>query len=1093
MDIDVLLTIKSSPVTLIELVENHPKHNTTNPLRRRVMRHKGQEPKLVSFTPKPAANHCKADSFFATVKNKFSLPMVSFIIATLSLVTFSTGCGPLTPPEPCTYTALHSDRMFHCSPYTELAPVQPGAAITYNNNRGDFPQSWPQLGHNQHHSPVFPATPTAPSFISTTGVFWAAPLTGLDFQRYRRARFNIPDEGGQVWARIMATTLGGIMGVTVAQGIVFSQQSDNHVYALDAQSGDLIWKKELVNVGGMGQAIAADVGGKLVLFVAVGDAGFTVEQAINFTNGKPHVRGAGYSAVYALDGVTGNLIWELPTRGASRVAPVYLDGNLYVATAGGAFHVINAANGTIQGTYNTPNGGFPGLAHLNWYRNPTTNQLLIYFGILRPRGILAIDVTNPRAPALAWQVNPTGAIANSPGDTAVAIDPASGTLVTTVFTNAGNAANGEFDLRVLALDATTGVEKWNALTGTGPSIPGFKASVPMINGDFVYFGNSLAETYNSYNLTTGAKNWSTKLPGGYNDPPGHPIRRRPSGASVFYEGNILQAQGDSIWTLNAASGAIMNKFQTPLHTSGTWAVVQPAIVGKQMYLSSLSGWVFAVPVDHVMSTSGAFERPEKPNAVPKRQPESYDPAAAPTFAQASQFGKDWKMFAGGQERNSVVAQGPAGITWTTALNGSIALNAPPRDEALYGTEIATLMTHWAFGVGTGVTPANGILYVGSDRFTVNALNAVTGELIWRHRTANFNFGQPLVTTTNVIVAAGDPWMTLGLTGPFRSNAGPTPHPDANLGERLPVITALDLKTGVERWSVYTSTGTSAMTPLFWDKQSTLFLVNGEGHVWAMNAATGTLDGRFLKVGVQIARPNVDVGGYNGTSSANIFKDPAGDLMIVGTAAPNKMTAINLSTTAKLWDQTFPGINTHLTGFAATTPAVSQSTGFVVGTVIIDADYTLNTATLLAFALNAKTGAIVWTAPLGSGPIPADLVAATPVINATHAYFNNPLSNEVLSVVLSTGAVQWRTGVTPPAGKKSWGPGVLVNGKLIQPVGPDLVTFNATTGLTLNTLPVGGSFTFNHPTVAGKTLYIGNSWGHVHAFPLGTVTGDLADN
>jgi hypothetical protein len=35
-------------------------------------------------------------------------------------------------------------------------------------------------------------------------------------------------------------------------------------------------------------------------------------------------------------------------------------------------------------------------------------------------------------------------------------------------------------------------------------------------------------------------------------------------------------------------------------------------------------------------------------------------------------------------------------------------------------------------------------------------------------------------------------------------------------------------------------------------------------------------------------------------------------------------------------------------------------------------------------------------------------------------------------------------------------------------------------------------TYNHPTVIGKTLYIGNSWGWVTAIPLVTVTGDPAD-
>ncbi len=44
------------------------------------------------------------------------------------------------------------------------------------------------------------------------------------------------------------------------------------------------------------------------------------------------------------------------------------------------------------------------------------------------------------------------------------------------------------------------------------------------------------------------------------------------------------------------------------------------------------------------------------------------------------------------------------------------------------------------------------------------------------------------------------------------------------------------------------------------------------------------------------------------------------------------------------------------------------------------------------------------------------------------------------------------------------------------MGSDLYTFDATTGAVLKRYTVGGTFTYNHPTVLGGTLYIGNSFG-----------------
>jgi outer membrane protein assembly factor BamB len=78
------------------------------------------------------------------------------------------------------------------------------------------------------------------------------------------------------------------------------------------------------------------------------------------------------------------------------------------------------------------------------------------------------------------------------------------------------------------------------------------------------------------------------------------------------------------------------------------------------------------------------------------------------------------------------------------------------------------------------------------------------------------------------------------------------------------------------------------------------------------------------------------------------------------------------------------------------------------------------------------------------------VGPTPLLDSSRVYLNNPVSSSVVALNLMTGAIQWQTPVTTPAGRFSWGPGVLIKGdKLIQPVGPTLYTLNATTGVVLN--------------------------------------------
>jgi outer membrane protein assembly factor BamB len=212
-------------------------------------------------------------------------------------------------------------------------------------------------------------------------------------------------------------------------------------------------------------------------------------------------------------------------------------------------------------------------------------------------------------------------------------------------------------------------------------------------------------------------------------------------------------------------------------------------------------------------------------------------------------------------------------------------------------------------------------------------------------------------------------------------------------------------------------------------------------------------------------------------------------MVVGMTMPNRMVAIDLSTASVVWTQDLAAYGTtYLTGFAPMSPAVHQGNGLVVGSVLINADTTANTTDVLAFALNASTGAVVWAQHLGRGPIPTGFTSPIPLLDNSRVYLNNPVGNNIVALNLLTGTIQWQTGVVTPPGRFSWGPGVLTGGKLIQPVGPTLYTLNASTGSVLNQYAVGGSFTYNHPTVIGKTLYIGNSWGWVTARPLSVVTG-----
>ncbi len=992
-----------------------------------------------------------------------------------------------------------SQDIFSCGSHevsTQQDPVLQYVSLdTYNHYRQFYPHNWDQLSYNQQHNPVFTVGDGAPDFLRN-GTFWFAPLTGFEFMRVAHAgpRYGDP----QVFGSTAAQWLGNVEGLSVVDGIAYVQESANALYALDAKTGNPIWCRcedelpsgrrlppvgpPLVNAA-MGHTIVETINGRTIVFVSTGDVAFTLQNAVAYANGQTVVRGANFTSVYALDGLTGDEIWRFDTKGEAMPTPVYKNGTLFINTGDGHLYSLDARSGTLLSTFANPGLGFSSMSSPNWFTTKSGRLLMIY-GTQHPANMVAVDVTNPAAAKLAWSYLLPNAISTGLGDVPPVVDPEYGFVITDALVANGTNADGTaiLDINVFALDAATGKLKWSRLAcqdyyGTSSACTispnSFRGSIPMVNAGNLYVGVLLDETYRSYKVKDGSLRWVTSISNGIE-------LQQPRGGGVYYNGRVVQANGRHIHTFDPNTGVILNDFTSPGYFA-VWGITTPVIVGNQMYLGSISGWAFAAPASFLMTSPGYGDAPTvPPSDIPMlpKPPAYYNASALPTSTQASAFPSAWYAYAGGQEHNAYFATGPSGVQWQTPLNASLALNAPPRDEAIFGSEVATHMTTLAFGVGTGVAPVNGIVYTGSDRYTVNALNAYTGELIWRFSTINANFGQPLVTPEAVVVAsAGDPWMNFSQVVRYMNGSA------FNVGASFQDLHGLDPKTGVEKWNFYTA-GTNAMTPLYYN--GNLYWLNGQGYLWAINASTGEPVAPYLDSDGNPALPRLL--GDNVIDSANIYIDSNGSaLMLVGTFKDSVFYGIDIATGKVRWTQTLASYNPYLTGFAPASPAVDQAQGLLVSTVLVNADTTNNTASLLAFALNVKTGAVVWTKNVGSGPIPYGYTAATPMLNQGSVYLLNSIAQQEVSLTTATGAIRWTQPVTISNGKLSWGPGVVTGTRLIQAVGPDLYTFDTRNGRIVNVYNVGGSFTYNNPAVIGSTLYIGNSWGWVLAYPLTTVT------
>lgn len=968
-----------------------------------------------------------------------------------------------------------------------------GPATTYQRYAKFFPSSWNQLQYNQSHNPVFSVPKNAPSFL-THGTSWASPITGDEFLRLARGFSRYGINGGENWGSESAQWLGNVTGVSVVDGIVYAEESNNEVVALDAATGLPIWKAKTVN-SAMGQPLVENINGKPIIFVSAGDVGFTVKNALNFANqvspSQPATRGANFSAVYAINGLTGKKIWRFDTKGNAMPTPVYHNGSLFFNTGGGHLYALNASTGTLQSSLLNPNPSFSSMSSANFYTTPSGAFYVIYgtqsanIGTSSGDNLIAVNETNPLNPIRAWSYNVVQGVNTGLGDVPPVVDQKLGLVLTDVLVNQGTPAKPLLNIQVIAVNANTGTLSWSHHAGSGPSgfVPySFKGSVPMIHGNNLYLGDLLNQTYQSYNVTTGVKRWTTPLSSS-RDISG--TVHQPRGGAVYWKGKIIEAEGINIFTISAKTGKILNNFMDPGYF-GVWGITTPVIVGNEMYLGSISGWIFAVPVNFVTTNPGTGPGPGVRSAlsgqgnvsvaasavVPPNPPSYFNPAALPTNLQKE--GSPNQNTSENQHHNDVTKANARPTSWQTALHHSLALSAPARDSAILGTQTAIEKTSLAFGAGSGITPSNGIVYIGSERYRVNAINAITGQKIWSFKTVNANYGHPIVTPKAVIVSSGDPWFNF--TGLVHITKGIHAH----VGASFQNLHGLNPITGKEMWTFYTA-GSNMTTPLY--NKGNLYWLNGNGNVWGINATTGKPIAPFEN---PQGNPTLSLPGFNATASAhiaraNVVYTSHGDIMVVGTADPTAFYAINLSTDTVVWKTTsLPvGLTPYFTGFSAASPAVDQAKKLIITSVLVNANTATNTVTDEAVAMNTNTGAVVWTQTIGKGPIPYGYTSAAPFIHKGVVYFADPVSSKEVALSLPRGNIKWSTSLK----ERTKAVGVAVNGKIIQAAGPDIFTLNSKTGAIINTTFVGGYFKNQAPAVMGRTLYIGNSWGWAMAFPI----------
>jgi outer membrane protein assembly factor BamB len=362
----------------------------------------------------------------------------------------------------------------------------------------------------------------------------------------------------------------------------------------------------------------------------------------------------------------------------------------------------------------------------------------------------------------------------------------------------------------------------------------------------------------------------------------------------------------------------------------------------------------------------------------------------------------------------------------------------------YSTSAApkTNQTLWTYNTSGYVdsSPAvvNGTVYVGSNDDNVYALNATTGALAWKYKTGGGVDSSPAVAGGVVYIGSED------------DN-----------------VYALNATTGALVWK-YTTGGEVESSPAV--TGGVVYVGSDNENVYALNVSTGTLV-------------------WNCTTEGPVYSSPAvsNSVVYVSATAPTPQGqggityALNASTGTLVWNYTAPSYES-LKGWITNSPLVLDDVVFVI------AWYEGPIPFGHVFALNASTGAPIWSSGVGgyvgqSDPAVAGgviFIGTPPPVPFGYGY--------VFALNASTGTFLWQY-----ASRNStiFSPSI-ADGVILVGAGYEysisgvpfkkyrVLALNASTGSLVWSRTTGG-WVESPPAVANGVVYAGSDDGKVYAF------------
>lgn len=363
---------------------------------------------------------------------------------------------------------------------------------------------------------------------------------------------------------------------------------------------------------------------------------------------------------------------------------------------------------------------------------------------------------------------------------------------------------------VYAINETTGTQIWHInLNNTQESLTYYNGLIYTQGGSLPYDTQlrSFGDLWVALNATTGATVWTYKIPpsewvtpniGSYGQPP------------IIVNGKMYIPVFNGTATLDAATGAILDR----------WDLVQTCFYGAYS-----NGDIFTITIN---KTDGLYYAVRANVDSKTIKWVSHDNTAAPLghndvgaglFSALSVSGDLYVNeynFSNGDAPNRIfrisvengallwqfnVVGYPLGVT-AAYNNLYVATSAVGSFGNVYAVDKAEGTTPiWVFKAGPVMTPviaADQKIFFGSQDSYVYALDAFTGQLIWKYRTGGAIVGAPVIANNNLFVASRDGYLyAFGNPAPKPASTITLSNPsNVNQGQAVSLSGKLTDQTGV---------------------------------------------------------------------------------------------------------------------------------------------------------------------------------------------------------------------------------------------------------------------------------------------------------